>query len=92
MYKQEINLSLTSCLKYYPWNNAPIWLSESILAHDLRTNILADKGFLVKLPFDFRLFPEKTNTKIFQNAKNKIFDPFLSKKEFSSKFCAYQFF
>ena len=47
--------------------NPAIWLANSILAHNWRTAILPDVGFVVKYQeFYFRSFPGKTNGKSFR--------------------------
>ena len=40
-------------LSYYILKNPAIWLAKSILAHNLRTRILPDKGFVVKYKYHF---------------------------------------
>ena len=40
--------SFTSFLTYYILKNPAIWLTDSILAHNLRTRIFPDVGLLVK--------------------------------------------
>ena len=62
--------SFTSFLRYYISNNPAICLLSSILVHNSRTRILPDTGLIVKyqcnISFHIRLFPGKTNDKIFQ--------------------------
>ena len=47
IYKQKINL-IHPFLRYFNLKNPATWLTESILAHNLRRRILADKVLAVK--------------------------------------------
>ena len=100
----SINLKKTSMFIYIPKINFIIHIfleilhfkESSILAHNLQTRILPDMGLVVKyqhnVSFHFRLFPRKTNNKIFQKIPKTLywshfgrFCPNLGKNEFSWK-------
>ena len=56
-------------------------MTDNILAHNSRTRILPDMGLVVKYQqqysFHFRLFPRKTNDKIFQKIEKPYFGAIL---------------
>ena len=72
---QKQTSSFTSFLIYYILKNPAISLAASILAHNSRTRILPDVGLVVNnnISFHFRLFPRKTNDKIFQKIQKNLF-------------------
>ena len=78
---QKYTSSSTSFLRYCILKNPAIWLTDNILAHNSRTRILPDMGLVVKYQqqysFHFRLFPRKTNDKIFQKIKKPNFGAIL---------------
>ena len=81
---QKYTSSLTSFLRYYIL--PAIWLANSILARNWRTRILPDMRLVNNISFHFRLFPGKSNDKIFQRNLKKhslgtFLDPFLPKFE-----------
>ena len=81
---QKYTSSLTSFLRYYIL--PAIWLANSILARNWRTRILPDMRLVDNISFHFRLFPGKSNDKIFQRNLKKhslgtFLDPFLPKFE-----------
>ena len=97
----------TSFFRYFILKNPSIWLADSILAHNQRTRILPDVGLVVKyqstISFHFRLFPGKTNNKIYKKIPNLKyrktlfwdhfghFSPNLGKNEFPWKKELHQF-
>ena len=64
-------------MRYYTLNNPAISLAKNMLAHNLRTRLLPDKGFVVKYKqqfVSFKIIYKKNNDKIFQ----KIEETFLT--------------
>ena len=66
----KTNFIIHFFLEIYILKNPAIWLTDSILAHNLRTSILLDMGLVIK---DWWLFPRKTNDKIFQQIQKTQF-------------------
>ena len=66
-----------SSSRCYILKNPAIWLADIISLHNSKTRIFPDMGLVKKnnnkISFHFRLFPRKTNDKIFQKIKNPPF-------------------
>ena len=85
--------SFTFFLRYYISKNPTIWLATSILAHNLRTKICQTWGWWWNInnniSFLFRLFPGKTNDKIFKKIQKTLLWTFFAqtwvKMNFSGK-------
>ena len=66
-----------SSSRCYILKNPAIWLADIISLHNSKTRIFPDMGLVKKnnnkISFHFRLFPRKTNDKIFQKIKKTLF-------------------